>query len=75
MEPEIIGNRIKELMKKQNIIVEDLANQIGLKTESLNNKLDGKEEFYLDEMNKIKEIFKLDEKQCDELFFKEDCKI
>lgn len=75
MEPEIIGKRIKLLMQKNNITIEKFSEQLGINIEKLKTKLEGKEEFYLNEMKKIKEIFKLDENASDELFFKEDCKI
>ena len=39
--------------------------------EELNKKLEGKEEFYIGEMAQIKEIFQLQLKEFDELFFKE----
>lgn len=75
MEPEIIGNRVKELMQKQNITIEQLSKKMDIDLRELNNKLEGKEEFYIDEMKKIKEIFELDEKSSDELFFKENCEV
>lgn len=75
MEPEEVGKRIKELMKKENISLAILSKKMGIDESVLNNKLNGREEFYIKEMNKIKVIFNLDERQCDELFFKEDCKI
>lgn len=75
MEPEEVGKRIKELMKKENISLATLSKKMGIDESVLNNKLNGREEFYIKEMNKIKVIFNLDERQCDELFFKEDCKI
>ena len=75
MEPEIIGNRIKELMKKNKITVKELSDSMHIDIKELNEKLEGKEEFYIDEMKKIKEIFELDEKASDDLFFQEHCKI
>lgn len=75
MGPEEVGKRIKELMKKDNISLAILSEKMGIDKEVLINKLNGKEEFYIGEMNKIKVIFNLNERQCDELFFKEDCKI
>lgn len=71
MEPEIIGKRVRDLMKKHNIKIQELANRLKLEQESLKSKLEGKEEFYLDEMKKLKAIFQLNTKECDELFFQE----
>lgn len=71
MEPKIVGERIKTLLKKYNISKKEFSEKLGINLNVLNNKLDGKEEFYLNEMLKIKEIFQLDDKSCDELFFKE----
>lgn len=71
MEPELVGNRVMNLMEKHNISITELSKLMKLDEKELKNKLNGKEEFYLNEMLKIKNIFKLDTKSCDELFFKE----
>lgn len=71
MEPEIVGERIKVLMRKYNLSKEKMAEKMGLDIKTLERKLNGKEEFYLKEMLKIKEIFQLDDKSCDEIFFQE----
>ncbi len=70
MEPEVVGKRVKDLMKKQKITSEKLAKSMGIDKKDLLIKLEGKEEFYLNEMIKLKEIFKLDEKGCNDLFFR-----
>lgn len=75
MEPEIVGSRIRELMQKQNISLQELADKIKIDTEKLNRKLQGKDEFYINEMEKIREVFGLDLKTFDQIFFKQDCKI
>lgn len=75
MEPEIVGKRVRKLMENNNIEMNELANKMELKLEDLENKLEGKEEFYIDEMMKIKTIFQLDSNECDELFFQEDTEI
>ena len=69
MEPEIVGKRVKKLMENNNIKTSELANKMDLKLEDLENKLEGKEEFYIDEMMKIKTIFRLNSSDCDQLFF------
>ena len=71
MEPEIVGKRIKTLMKKYNLSKKEFSEKLGINLDILNKKLEGKEEFYLSEMLKIKEIFHLDDKSCDELFYRE----
>lgn len=75
MEPEIIGKRVTLLMQKHKIKTEELADKMELEQTVLKNKLEGKEEFYLDEMKKIKHIFQLNTKECDELFFQEKTEI
>lgn len=75
MEAELIGKRVMKLMKKNKIPIEELADKMKIEMKQLENKLQGKEEFYLDEMIKIKDIFQLDSKSCDELFFQEETKI
>lgn len=72
MEPEIVGKRVIELMKKNKISIEELSFKMGLEIKVLESKLNGEMEFYLDEMTKIKNIFQLDVKSCDELFFQKD---
>ncbi len=72
MEPEIVGKRIRQLMEKNEIEVEQLADKMELNVTDLKNKLDGKEEFYIDEMMKIKTIFQLSNSDCDQLFFQEE---
>ena len=74
MEPEVVGNRVKKLMKNRKITLEQLAKNMNIDEGRLKNKLDGKEEFYIGEMSKIKEIFKLNVKECDDLFFNENVK-
>ena len=71
MEPEIVGERIKVLMRKYNLSKEKMAEKMVLDIKTSERKINGKEEFYLKEMLKIKEIFQLDDKSCDEIFFQE----
>ena len=75
MEQEIVGKRIKKLMGIKNIKSQQLSKKMDIDINSLNKKLEGQEELYLDEMKKIQQIFDLDIKTVDELFFKEECKI
>lgn len=69
MEPEIVGKRVMKLIEKNQIETKEVAQKMGIGIEELKKKLQGEEEFYLDEMQKIKEIFQLNAKECHELFF------
>lgn len=71
MEPEIVGNRVMKLMKEHKMEIEELAKKMKIEPSVLKGKLEGREEFYLKEMIEIKNIFQLDTKSCDELFFQE----
>lgn len=75
MEPEIVGERVRKLMEKDNMEMMELANKMDLNIESLKDKLEGKEEFYIDEMMKIKEIFQLSSSECDAIFFQEETEV
>ena len=72
MKPEIVGNRIKELMKIEGIKEEELANNLRITSTELEKKLNGEEEFYISQMMKIKEIFNLNLDVFAKLFFEED---
>lgn len=72
MKPEIVGNRIKELMKIEGIKEEELANNLRITSTELEKKLNGEEEFYISQMMKIKEIFNLNLDVFEKLFFEED---
>ena len=75
MEPEVIGKRVKELIKNKNISIEKLSQLMNVDKQQLENKLNGKEEFYLDEMHKLKEILNLTIEEVEDLFFKEESKL
>lgn len=70
MEPEIVGNRVMKLMKEHKMGIEELAKKMEINKKSLEKKLKGEEEFYIEEMHKIQEIFDLNLKEIDDLFFK-----
>ncbi len=69
MEPEVVGNRVKVLIKKHHLTKEELAEQMKLTIQELEKKLKGEEEFVLEEMHQLKEIFELSPQECEELFF------
>ena len=72
MKPEIVGNRIKELMKIEGIKEEELANNLRITSTELEKKLNGKEEFCISQMMEIKELFHLNLDIFAKLFFEED---
>lgn len=72
MDAVLVGSRIKKLMRKKNITLEQLSNMMEIDEKELEKKLEGKEEFFIGEMAKIKVIFELELKEFDELFFKEE---
>ena len=69
MEPEIIGHRIQKLMIQKNIEKEELAKSLNITSEELKRKLEGKEVFYINQIDKIKEIFQLDVETFTKIFF------
>lgn len=71
MNPEVIGSRIMQIMEERNITLKQLSDQMKTNEKNLKKKLEGGEEFQLQEMKKIKEIFHLDLEEFDELFFQE----
>jgi len=72
MEPKIVGNRIKELMKIKQIKEIDLAKELNIPMEELKKKLNGEEEFFVSQIMQIKEIFHLNLNTWAGLFFEED---
>ncbi len=71
MEPKIVGERIKKLIKANQMTKEEVAKKIGIKNKSFEKKLMGKEEFYIEEIVKLTEIFHLNIDECEEIFFHE----
>lgn len=69
MESQEIGNKIKELMKKNKYTERALAEKIGITPKTLAKKLAGKQEFYVGEIISITQIFELDIEECAEIFF------
>ena len=72
MEPGIVGNRIKELMKIVKINKKELAEKLNITIFNLEKKLNGEEEFFISQIIKIKEIFNLNLEIFTKLFFEED---
>jgi len=59
MEMEIIGKKIKKLMEKKKLTIKELASKMEISSKTLAKKLKGEQEFYINEIIKIAEIFDL----------------
>ncbi len=69
MNAEIIGKRIKALMTIKNIKRSFLAKRLGISYNTLTKKLNGKREFNINELWKLKEILDMDIELCANVFF------
>lgn len=69
MDPKIIGERLKILMKNKKIKRSYLAKKIGISYNTLTNKLNGHREFSAVEIAKIKALLKLDNELSANIFF------
>lgn len=72
MEPKIIGERIQNLIKEKKTTKEEVAQKIGITNKELENKLEGKEEFYIGEIIELTKLFNLDIEECAKIFFYEE---
>ena len=72
MEPKIVGEKVLELIKNNQITIEDVAKKIGIKNKELHKKLEGKEEFYISEIIALTKLFNLDIDECIKTFFYEE---
>ena len=72
MDTELIGKKIKALMTVRNIKRSDLAKELDISYNTLTKKLNGKREFSINEILKIKEIFNMDVELCANIFFNDD---
>ena len=72
MDTELIGKKIKALMTVRNIKRSDLAKELGVSYNTLTKKLNGKREFSINEILKIKEVFDMDVELCGNIFFNDD---
>lgn len=72
MKAEIVGKRVKELMQNKKINVEELADKLGVSKKDLEDKLEGKEEFFVSEVINLTRLFHLDINTVNEIFFKEE---
>lgn len=72
MNSNLIGNRIKALMIIAQMKRSYLAKKMGISYNTLTKKINGRREFTINEMLKIKEIFDLDINSFSKIFFDED---
>ncbi len=72
MEPKIIGERVKKLIKEKKMTKEEVAQKIGIKNKTFEKKLEGKEEFCIDEIIAITKLFDLKVEECAKIFFDKD---
>lgn len=72
MDTELIGKKIKALMTVRNIKRSDLAKELSISYNTLTKKLNGKREFSINEILKIKEVFNMDVELCANIFFNDD---
>ena len=69
MNPEIIGKRVKIIMNCKGIKRSYLAKMMGISYNTLTNKLNGKSEFSVIQISKIKQLLELNDELSANLFF------
>ena len=72
MNPEEVGNRLKSIMHLKGIRREDVAKRMKISYASLTRKLNGKREFNIKDILKLKEILELDGDFGTNIFFNPD---
>ena len=70
MNQTVIGNSIKNLMKKNNYTKEKMAREIGVTMNELEKILNGKKELSADQVLYITKIFNLSIEECVKIFYK-----
>ena len=66
---ELIGEKVKELMRRNNMSTKELAQKLNIKTSELTLKLNGKKEFLASEASDIANIFELTIQEFGHIFF------
>lgn len=61
-------NRIKGKLKENNITYNELSSMIGISTTTLNDKMNGKRKFYIDEIKKISNILNFTDEEKIDIF-------
>lgn len=59
MKTEVIGKKIESLMAEKKLTIKDLAKKMEISSKTLAKKLKGEQEFYINEIIKVAEIFNL----------------
>ena len=69
MNNEIVGKKVKSLMVFKNVKKSELAKELGITYNTLTRKLNGIEDFNINEILKMKDIFNMDIELCAKVFF------
>ena len=69
MEPEVVGKRVEKLIKECNIDKKYLAESLNISVKCLEEKLKGKQEFFVSDVIIITEILNLDINTVAQIFF------
>lgn len=69
MEPEVVGKRVKKLIEDYHFNKENLANNLNISLKELEEKLNGKQEFFVSDVIIITELFNLDINTVAQIFF------
>lgn len=69
MEPKVVGKRVKKLIEDYNIDKQFLATNLNISLKELEEKLEGKQEFFVSDVIIITEILNLDINTVAQIFF------
>ncbi len=69
MEPKVVGKRVKKLIEDYNIDKQFLATNLNISLKELEEKLEGKQEFFVSDVIIITELFNLDINTVAQIFF------
>lgn len=63
------ANELNKVIKASGLRKEKIANELGISLASLNNKIANRTSFYVEEIEILKRILKLNERQFNSIFF------
>ena len=69
MEPKVVGKRVKKLIEDYSIDKQFLARNLNISLKELEEKLEGKQEFFVSDVIIITEILNLDINTVAQIFF------
>lgn len=72
MEAEKVGKNVENLIKKNKMKKEEVAQIIGITSKNFEKKLKGEEEFFAYEIVQIINLFNLSTAECAKIFFCEE---